>query len=328
MEENQTGRYADGMKKTLDFIKKSEQIDLLNEGTVSLHVPRVCRVIRLKLGAHTPGLKGTESGWRRSRCSTAMTVLENTPERKPHCFCFESGMTESWIMCCRRDSVSRNAVDFFSIEGSPHCHAVKHVFDVLNIHVREHYLWFVTSLHIHDRVDTLHDNDCVLFLSPLRWSRGPTCCRGLHTCLSSPLQWALPKDWLGPQFVTGSSSPQSCYLAPSCSELVLAFCSLICFQELLLLLISTTTISCACLCCTCTFYKCSLLTKVGQKHEWGFKLQRLHARCDCLTFFFHFRCSPSCDGGDYITWGGGDPDPILFQLLATNIPQLYRMNYH
>lgn len=64
MEENQTGRYANGMKKTLDFIKKSEQIDLLNEGTVSLHVPWVCRVIRLKLGAHTTGLKDTEAGWK------------------------------------------------------------------------------------------------------------------------------------------------------------------------------------------------------------------------------------------------------------------------
>lgn len=62
MEENQTGRYADGMKETLDFIKESKQIDLLNEGTVSLHVPRVCRVIRLKLGAHTTGLKGTQAG--------------------------------------------------------------------------------------------------------------------------------------------------------------------------------------------------------------------------------------------------------------------------
>lgn len=64
MEENQTGRYANGMKKTLDFIKKSEQIDLLNEGTVSLHVPWVCRVIRLKLGARTTGLKDTEAGWK------------------------------------------------------------------------------------------------------------------------------------------------------------------------------------------------------------------------------------------------------------------------
>lgn len=64
MEENQTGRYANGMKKTLDFIKKSEQIDLLNEGTVSLHVPWVCRVIRLKLGAHTTGLKETEAKWK------------------------------------------------------------------------------------------------------------------------------------------------------------------------------------------------------------------------------------------------------------------------
>lgn len=59
MEENQTGRYADGMKETLDFIKESKQIDLLNEGTVSLHVPRVCRVIRLKLGAHSSGLEDT-----------------------------------------------------------------------------------------------------------------------------------------------------------------------------------------------------------------------------------------------------------------------------
>lgn len=50
MKENQTGRYADGMKETLDFIKESKQIDLLNEGTVSLRVPRVCRVIRLKPG--------------------------------------------------------------------------------------------------------------------------------------------------------------------------------------------------------------------------------------------------------------------------------------
>lgn len=49
------------MKETLDFIKESEQIDLLNEGTVSLHVPWVCRVIRLKLGAHTTGLKDTEA---------------------------------------------------------------------------------------------------------------------------------------------------------------------------------------------------------------------------------------------------------------------------
>lgn len=49
------------MKETLDFIKESEQIDLLNEGTVSLHVPRVCRVIRLKLGAHTTGLKDTQA---------------------------------------------------------------------------------------------------------------------------------------------------------------------------------------------------------------------------------------------------------------------------
>lgn len=63
MEENQTGRYADGMKETLDFIKESEKIDLLNEGTVSLHVPRVCRVIRLKLGAHTTGLEDTKAGW-------------------------------------------------------------------------------------------------------------------------------------------------------------------------------------------------------------------------------------------------------------------------
>lgn len=64
MEENQTGRYASGMKKTLDFIKKREQIDLLNEGTVSLHVPWVCRVIRLKLGEHNTGLKDTEAGWK------------------------------------------------------------------------------------------------------------------------------------------------------------------------------------------------------------------------------------------------------------------------
>lgn len=56
MEENQTGRYAVGMQETLDFIKAREQIDLLNEGTVSLHVPQVCRVIRLKLGAHGAGL--------------------------------------------------------------------------------------------------------------------------------------------------------------------------------------------------------------------------------------------------------------------------------
>lgn len=73
MEENQTGRYADGMKETLDFIKKSEQIDLLNEGTVSLHVPRVHRVIRLKLGAHTTGLKDTKThrqdGVRCSHCN-------------------------------------------------------------------------------------------------------------------------------------------------------------------------------------------------------------------------------------------------------------------
>lgn len=61
MKENHTGRYADGMKETLDFIKESKQIDLLNEGTVSLHVPRVCRVIRLKPGAHTTGLKDTKT---------------------------------------------------------------------------------------------------------------------------------------------------------------------------------------------------------------------------------------------------------------------------
>lgn len=40
------------MKETLDFIKEGEQIDLLNEGSAPLHVPRVFRVIRLKLGAH------------------------------------------------------------------------------------------------------------------------------------------------------------------------------------------------------------------------------------------------------------------------------------
>lgn len=61
MKEDETGRYADGMKETLDFIKKSEQIDLLNEGTVSLHVPRVRRIIRLKLGARTTGLKDTKT---------------------------------------------------------------------------------------------------------------------------------------------------------------------------------------------------------------------------------------------------------------------------
>lgn len=64
MEENQTGRNADGMKETLDFIKESKQIDPLNEGTVSLHVPRACRVIRLKLGAHATGLKDTQAGCR------------------------------------------------------------------------------------------------------------------------------------------------------------------------------------------------------------------------------------------------------------------------
>lgn len=45
-----------------DFIKESQQIDLLNEGTVSLHVPQVCRIIRLKLGTHTTGLKDTQAG--------------------------------------------------------------------------------------------------------------------------------------------------------------------------------------------------------------------------------------------------------------------------
>lgn len=48
------------MKKALNFIKKREQIDLLNEGSVSLHVPWVCRVIRLMLGALTTRLKDTE----------------------------------------------------------------------------------------------------------------------------------------------------------------------------------------------------------------------------------------------------------------------------
>lgn len=63
MEENPTGRYGDGMKETLDFIKQSEQIDLLNERTVSIHIPWVCKVIRLKLGAHTTGLKDTQVEW-------------------------------------------------------------------------------------------------------------------------------------------------------------------------------------------------------------------------------------------------------------------------
>ena len=42
------------MKETLDFIKESKQTDLLNKGTVSLHVPWVCR-------AHTTGLKDTKT---------------------------------------------------------------------------------------------------------------------------------------------------------------------------------------------------------------------------------------------------------------------------
>lgn len=44
-----------------DFIKESKQIDLRNEGTVSLHVPQVCRVIRLKLGTYTAGIKDTQA---------------------------------------------------------------------------------------------------------------------------------------------------------------------------------------------------------------------------------------------------------------------------
>lgn len=57
MAENQTVRNSDGMMETLDFIKNSQRIDLLNEGSVSLHFPQGCRVIRLKLGALATGLK-------------------------------------------------------------------------------------------------------------------------------------------------------------------------------------------------------------------------------------------------------------------------------
>lgn len=61
MKENQISRYANGTRETLDFIKEGSEIDRLNEGTISLHVPWACRVIRLKKGAHTTGLKDTEA---------------------------------------------------------------------------------------------------------------------------------------------------------------------------------------------------------------------------------------------------------------------------
>lgn len=61
MAKNHTGRYIDGMKETLDFIKESRQIDLLNKRTVSLHILWVYRVIRLRLGAHTTGLTDTNT---------------------------------------------------------------------------------------------------------------------------------------------------------------------------------------------------------------------------------------------------------------------------
>ena len=72
------------MKETLDFIKESEQIDLLNEGTVSLHVPRVCRVIRLKLGAHAAGLKDTETGWSEDEDEAAAALQRLCGETSPN----------------------------------------------------------------------------------------------------------------------------------------------------------------------------------------------------------------------------------------------------
>lgn len=65
------------METTLDFIKKKEQSDLLNEGSVSLQIPQACRVIRLKLGAVRAGLKDTQAEHRawRSPCSNQ---LQNT----------------------------------------------------------------------------------------------------------------------------------------------------------------------------------------------------------------------------------------------------------
>lgn len=33
--------YAEGIKENLDFMRETEQIDPLNEGSVSLHVPGV-----------------------------------------------------------------------------------------------------------------------------------------------------------------------------------------------------------------------------------------------------------------------------------------------